>query len=83
MGRTGWYGGYELRVYAGSAADDPIIRAASEIQNRLAQWVDGFGAGAFAAILALLVAIVVAARIVSARRTPHASRHEDSHIGRS
>lgn len=28
-----WYGWYELRVYAGDTADDPVITAASEIQT--------------------------------------------------
>lgn len=71
---VGWYGWYELRVYAGEAPDDPIVSAASQIQNRLAQWFDELGAGAFAVLLALLVAAAIAARIVSARREPRAPK---------
>jgi cytochrome c-type biogenesis protein len=70
---VGWYGWYELRVYAGGTADDPIISAASEIQNRLARWVDALGPVAFTAILAGLVAVAIAARVVSARRKRRAA----------
>jgi cytochrome c-type biogenesis protein len=70
---VGWYGYYELRVYAGDAADDPIISTASEIQNRLAQWVDQLGPTAFATGLVVLVMVAITARIISARRTSRAT----------
>lgn len=66
---VGWYGWYELRVYSGAPADDPIIAAASEVQNRLALWVDEIGPVVFAAVLAVFVVVaVILARVSSARR---------------
>lgn len=72
---VGWYGWYELRVYAGGTADDPIISAASEVQNRVTQWVDGLGPAWFAIIFLVLAGASIAARLISARhravsRTP-------------
>lgn len=57
-----WYGGFELRLYAGWAADDPIVDAAVGLQSRFAAWVDHAGVGAFAIVLAALtvVAAVIA-----------------------
>lgn len=68
-----WYGWYELRVYAGDTADDPVITAASEIQNRLARWVDQMGPTFFATALAVLVLVTIAARVWSTRRTSRAA----------
>lgn len=68
-----WYGWYELRVYAGDIADDPVITAASEIQNRLARWVDELGPTAFTTALVVLVLVAIAARVWSARRTSRAT----------
>lgn len=68
-----WYGWYELRVYGGDTADDPVITAASEIQNRLARWVDQLGPTVFATALAVLVLVAIAARVWSTRRTSPAT----------
>lgn len=65
---VGWYGWYELRVYAGAAVDDPIIAAASEVQRRLALWVDEIGPLVFTAALAVVVAAAVVGRVMTARR---------------
>lgn len=65
---VGWYGWYELRVYAGETADDPFVSAASDIQSQLAAWVDDMGPGVFAASLALLITAALAARLVARRR---------------
>lgn len=67
-----WYGWYELRVYAGGSAEDPVISAARQIQSRLAQWVDGVGPAAFAIVLAILVGVVTGARTVADRRAGRA-----------
>lgn len=72
-GYVSWYGWYELRVYAGDTADDPIISAASEIQNRLAQRVDQLGPTAFAAALVVLVIVAIAARVMTASRKSRAT----------
>ena len=54
-GYVAWYGIYELRVYAGGSADDPVVEAAGSIQNLLAQWVDQLGPLPFALTMLLLV----------------------------
>lgn len=71
---VGWYGWYELRVYAGKTTDDSIISAASNIQNHLAQWVDGLGPATFATTLGVLAVLAVAARVVAGRRKARSSR---------
>ncbi|WP_067430896.1 cytochrome c biogenesis CcdA family protein [Nocardioides jensenii] len=68
-----WYGWYELRIYAGDTADDPVITAASEVQNRLARWVDHLGPTVFATALVALVLVAIAARVWSTRRTSRAT----------
>ena len=55
-GYVAYYGWYELRVYAGGDADDPIVTAATELPGRVAGWVDGVGAGWITAALLLTVA---------------------------
>lgn len=70
---VGWYGWYELRVYAGGLAEDPVVSAAAQIQSRLAQWVDGVGSAVFATALVISVVAVIGARAVTARRAPRAS----------
>lgn len=71
---VGWYGVYELRVYAGRSVDDPVIAAASRLQDRLAQWVDGLGPGAFAIALGVVIVAGVVTRVVGARRDRAGSR---------
>lgn len=65
---VGWYGWYELRVYAGNSAEDPVISAASEIQNRLAQWVDQIGPRSFMISLVAVVLVAMGARAMKVRR---------------
>ena len=60
-----WYGLFELRVYSGAPAADPIVDLASSIQTRIAMRVDDAGVGTFANVLAALTAI---AALVSRRR---------------
>ncbi|ABL79531.1 MULTISPECIES: cytochrome c biogenesis CcdA family protein [unclassified Nocardioides] len=67
-GYVGWYGWYELRVYAGDATDDPVVSTASDIQSRIAAWVDQLGVPVFAAALALLIASAFAGRFITSRR---------------
>ena len=70
---VGWYGWYELRVYAGGSAEDPVVSAATQIQTRLAQWVDEVGPSAFATALVISVGVVIGARVRTARRAARAS----------
>lgn len=63
-----WYGLYELRVFGGGRADDPIVTAATSIQSVLAGWVDSLGPATFALTLLALSALAVSATIVNRRR---------------
>ncbi|MEV0999476.1 cytochrome c biogenesis protein CcdA [Nonomuraea sp. NPDC050202] len=62
-----YYGWYELRVYAGGTPDDLIVGAATAVQGAIAGWLESLGPGRVALALAVLVAIVVAARLVRRR----------------
>nr|WP_260407678.1 cytochrome c biogenesis protein CcdA [Planomonospora venezuelensis] len=59
-----YYGWYELRVLAGSSADDPIVGAVTAVQGAVAAGVEALGAGGIAAVLAVLVLGAVALRRV-------------------
>ncbi|GIH79731.1 cytochrome c biogenesis CcdA family protein [Planobispora longispora] len=59
-----YYGWYELRVFAGSSADDPIVGAATAVQGAVAAWVEALGAGWIAVALAMLVLGAVTLRRV-------------------
>jgi cytochrome c-type biogenesis protein len=48
-----WYGAWELRVLHGTAGRDPVVDAASEVQQRLVDVVQTVGAGGFAVLLIL------------------------------
>ncbi|MEU8356291.1 cytochrome c biogenesis protein CcdA [Nonomuraea sp. NPDC048882] len=61
-----YYGWYELRVFAGADADDPIVGAATAVQATIAGWVGGLGPGPIAVVLILLVLAALAVR--TARR---------------
>lgn len=65
-----WYGVYELRVYAGGTAEDPVIEAAGEIQNRLAAWVDALGVTTFVIALAVLAALAVTLGLLAKKARP-------------
>lgn len=63
-----WYGGYELRVYAGASAEDPIVDAAGIVQDRLASWVDAVGPTAFLVTLLALTATAIGVHAIARRR---------------
>lgn len=63
-----WYGGYELRVFAGGGAEDPVVTAAGAVQNTLARWVEALGAGPFVLAIAGLAAAVALGGLVVRRR---------------
>ncbi len=63
-----WYGLYELRVFGGGSAEDPIVTAATSVQSALAGWVDYLGPATFALALLALGALAVGATIVNRRR---------------
>ena len=62
-----WYGVYELRVYGGGDADDPVVAAAGRLQGRLVAGLDALGQTAFLLSLGLL-AVVVAAWLAARRK---------------
>jgi hypothetical protein len=51
-----YYGYYEIQVFSGAAADDPIVGAFTSVQSSVANWVAGINPGVLAAALGLLVA---------------------------
>lgn len=53
-----YYGWYELRVFAGQDADDPIVGAVTAVQSTVAGWVAGLGPGWLTLVLLLLLALV-------------------------
>jgi cytochrome c-type biogenesis protein len=72
-----WYGGYELRVFAGGNPDDPIITAAGTIQDFLATLVDDLGPWPFALALLALVALAGAATWWARRARPTGQATDD------
>jgi hypothetical protein len=63
-----YYGWYELRLFGGGSAEDPVISAAGRIQRVLAGWV--FHAGSWPWLVALvgLAGLVLAGRTWRRRR---------------
>ncbi len=48
-----WYGGYELRVLAGGAGDDPVVDAALAVQGALVRLLAGLGPAVLAGAVVL------------------------------
>lgn len=65
-GYVAWYGWYELRVFAGGPASDPVVDAAGRVQSTIESWLDALGpaavAGGFAVLLAVATVVVAATR---------------------
>ncbi|MDT3445920.1 MULTISPECIES: cytochrome c biogenesis CcdA family protein [unclassified Pseudofrankia] len=62
-----YYGVYELRVFGGADAADPVVRAATRLQGTLADWVRAAGATALLAILIALLALAVGLAVAARR----------------
>ncbi|MFU8871408.1 cytochrome c biogenesis CcdA family protein [Micromonospora sp. SL4-19] len=77
-GYVAWYGWYEVRLFAGGDADDPVIAAAGRVQATASGWLAGLGPWAVAAIAAALVGVAAAGtlarRRVATRTTPEGER---------
>lgn len=56
-----WYGWYEIRVLGGSTVDDPLVAAATSVQQLLTRWIGGLGAPTVLVIAAVVVAVGLAA----------------------
>jgi cytochrome c-type biogenesis protein len=61
-GYVGYYGLYELRLYRGGDPADPLIDAAAQVQQVLAEWLRTAGPTALAVALAVLVGVAVLVR---------------------
>ena len=64
-----YYGWFEVRLFAGGSAQDPVIGAAGRIQRTLAGWVYTHGAWPWLVTLAVLVTLVPAAVVRQRRRS--------------
>jgi cytochrome c biogenesis protein CcdA len=62
-----YYGWYELRLYAGGTADDPIVGLVTEAHGQVTTWLNAAGTGWIAA--AFLTIALVAAALRRRRRT--------------
>lgn len=65
-----YYGWYELRVLRGGSAADAVIETGTEIQRWFADGIDALGAGGFAAIAGVLLAIGAVVALRRRRDTP-------------
>lgn len=75
-GYVAWYGWYEIRLFAGGDADDPVIEAAGRAQTAISGWVNDLGPWTIGAAVAALLAVAVAGTLVRRRRA--AARHSTS-----
>ncbi|MFG6201280.1 hypothetical protein [Nonomuraea sp. JJY05] len=65
-----YYSWYELRVFAGAEADDPLVGTATAVRATIAGWVAGLGPWWIAVALVLLTLTALALR--TARRRDRA-----------
>ncbi len=61
-GYVAWYGAWELRVLHGGAGTDPVVDAASRLQQWMAVHAQALGALGFVAVLAVLLLLAVLPR---------------------
>lgn len=64
-----YYGWWELQVLAGSAGDDPVIRAAAAVQGRLSAMVAELGAVRLLTVAVALAVLAIGAALVRRRAT--------------
>ena len=60
-----YYGWYELRVFSGGSAQDPVVDAAVQVQGTLARAVSGLGPGTVALVLLALVVLGTGATLLA------------------
>lgn len=70
-----YYGWYEIRVLRGGAVTDPLVETAVRWQSAAGRWVDGLGATAIAATVAVLAAVAWLAGRSRRRMHPPAASH--------
>ncbi|MGN9776602.1 cytochrome c biogenesis CcdA family protein [Micromonospora sp. H33] len=66
-GYVAWYGWYEIRLFAGRGAADPVIDAAGRAQTALSGWVGGLGPWLVGAAAGALLAVAAGATVVRRR----------------
>jgi cytochrome c biogenesis protein CcdA len=75
---VGYYGLYEIRLFAGNGnPEDPVIAAAGRVQGAIAGWVHQHGAGPWLIALAVLVAVAATVR-ARFRRADRATAGDES-----
>ena len=62
-----YYGYYELRLFDGGSAADPVVDGAREIQSTVVSWVDAAGP----VTLAVVLGVLVTGGLLLARRARH------------
>jgi cytochrome c-type biogenesis protein len=77
-GYVAWYGWFELRVLAGSAVSDPVVRAAVAVQGAITREVAGLGATGLALAAAALAAVLAAVAASAAARRRRADTRSGS-----
>jgi cytochrome c biogenesis protein CcdA len=74
-GYVGYYGLYEIRLFAGTGnPEDPVIAAAGRVQGAIAGWVHQHGAAPWLVALAVLFVAAVAWRAIARARYRRADR---------
>jgi len=66
-----WYGWYELRVFTGGSATDPVVSAAGRVQSAIASWLGSRGPVAVAGVFVGLLAVTIAIATWPRRRRGH------------
>jgi len=81
-GYVAWYGTWELRVLHGGAGTDPVVDAASRLQQWMAVNAQALGALGFLGVLAVLLLLAVLPlwrkRIGPADSRPHRERQDEA-----
>lgn len=74
-GYVGYYGLYEIRLFAGNGnPSDPVITAAGRVQGAIAGWVHQHGAWPWLVALAVLVVVAASVRATASARRRRADR---------
>ncbi|MGC1212120.1 MAG: cytochrome c biogenesis protein CcdA, partial [Micromonospora sp.] len=67
-GYVAWYGWYEIRLFSGADADDPLVGAAGRLQGAISGRLAGLGPWAVAALAGALLLVAVGLTVARRRR---------------
>ena len=73
-----YYGYYEIQVFSGADASDPIVGAFTSVQSSVANWVAGINPWAIAGVLGALVAIGTGGALWTRRRRRRVATADES-----